>query len=91
MSGCSYITKRLVKQLRLPIQQRQVPLHVDGFGGNKTEIISSECHVTIDDNPYEFNIIKKICGTLPPVNDDVTNHWLLLKTKKLSTNNKYYF
>ena len=33
MSGCSCITKRLVKQLRLPIQQRRVPLHVDGLEG----------------------------------------------------------
>ena len=86
MSGCSYITKRLVKQLRLPIQKRQVPLHVDGFGGTRTDIISTECHVTIDGNLYDFNIIKKICGTLPSVNDDITNQWLWLKNKKLSTN-----
>ena len=31
MSGKSYITKRLVKQLRLPIENRSAPLHVKGL------------------------------------------------------------
>ena len=40
MSGKSYITKRLVKQLRLPIENRWAPLHVKGFGG-KNDIVNT--------------------------------------------------
>ena len=80
MSGKSYITKRLVKQLRLPIENRSAPLHVKGFGG-KDDIVNKESHVHIDGNTYNFNIIRKICGSLPAVTEDITNTWVWLKTK----------
>ena len=84
MSGKSYITKRLVKQLRLPIENRSAPLHVKGFGG-KDDIVNKESHVHIDGNTYNFNIIRKICVSLPAVIEDITNTWVWLKTKQLST------
>ena len=83
-SGKRNMTKRLVEQLRLPIENRTAPLHVKGFGG-KNDIINAESHVHIDGNNYNFNIIKKICGTLPAVTKAITNTWVWLRTKKLST------
>ena len=62
-----------MQQLWLQIQKLRVPLHVDGFGGTKSDIISTECHVSIDGKLCEFDIMKKICGILPAVNEDITN------------------
>ena len=55
-----------------------------GFGG-KDDIVNKESHVHIDGNTYNFNIIRKICGSLPAVTEDITNTWVWLKTKQLST------
>ena len=84
MSGTSYITNILVKQLRLPIKNRSEPLHEKGFGG-KNDVVRTELQVHIDGNTYNFNIIKKICGTLPDVIEEITKTWVWLKTKQLST------
>ena len=84
MSGKIYITKRLVKQLRLPIENKSAPLHVQGFG-RKNDIVNTESLVQIDGNNYNSNIIKKICGSLSTITEDITNTWVWLKTKKLAT------
>lgn len=84
-SGKSFITRKTVHLLNLPIERATQHHQISGFAGSKVSI-EETCHLKIfDEIDIELLIVDFISEDIPPVETDITLDWESLEGRTLTS------